>query len=81
MRVSLEISKYPLKEEYGTPILSFIDRLKSYPELHIKTNTMSTQVFGDYDDVHRILHKEMRESFDSPNTVVMVMKWVNADLE
>jgi uncharacterized protein YqgV (UPF0045/DUF77 family) len=80
MKISVEISKYPLQEEFGTPILSFIDRLKQYPELEVRTNSMSTQVFGDYDDMHRILQKEMRASFENPNTVVMVMKWVNADL-
>jgi uncharacterized protein YqgV (UPF0045/DUF77 family) len=81
MKISVEISKYPLKEEFGTPILSFIDRLKTYSELVVHSNTMSTQVFGEYDDVHRILQKEMRASFESPDTVVMVMKWVNADLQ
>ncbi|MEZ4949513.1 MAG: YkoF family thiamine/hydroxymethylpyrimidine-binding protein [Saprospiraceae bacterium] len=80
MRISVEISKYPLTPDYGNPILSFIERLKSYPELVVRSNTMSTQIFGEYEEVHSILQKEMKASFESPETVVMVMKFVNQDL-
>ena len=46
MRISVEISMYPLKDEYIPGIQAFIDRLNKYPELKVITNTMSTQVFG-----------------------------------
>ncbi len=80
MKASLEISMYPLNKEYGTPILDFIKRLNEYPDLLIKTNSMSTQVFGDYDKLMSIMTKEMKTTFEQDNTTIMVMKLINADL-
>jgi uncharacterized protein YqgV (UPF0045/DUF77 family) len=80
MKASVEISMYPLTKEYGTPILQFIHRLKEYPELEIRSNTMSTQVFGEYDDLMSILTKEMKASFSEELDTVMVFKIANLDL-
>ena len=80
MRISVEISKYPLDSEYGTSILDFIERLNKYPDIQVMTNSMSTQIFGSYDHIMEVLHKEMKTSFAKPETVIMVMKFVNEDL-
>ena len=80
MRASAELSMYPLDENYGNTILDFIHRLKAYKELEIKTNSMSTQVFGDYDFLMDTLKKEMKISFENQEAIVMVMKVVNMDL-
>lgn len=79
MKTSVEISYYPLNQEYVPPIRAFIDRINTYPELIVQTNGMSTQIFGEYDDVMRILTREIRESFENPHSV-FVMKIINADL-
>ncbi len=79
MKASVEISYYPLKEEYIPVISDFLDRLKSYEELVIKVNTMSTQVFGDYFRVMEVLTKEMHTSFRQPGSV-FVLKVINACL-
>ena len=71
---------YPLDDQYGTPILAFIERLKSAEGVVVKTNTMSTQVFGPYEVVMKLLEKEMKAAFDCDKTVVMVAKFVNEDL-
>ena len=80
MRISVEISKYPLDAKYGNAILDFIQRLNNHPEIKVQTNNMSTQIFGAYDQIMDILHKEMKASFAQPETIVMVMKFVNEDL-
>ena len=80
MKASIEISMYPLTEKYGTPILQFIHRLKEYPELEVRSNTMSTQVFGEYDDLMKIMTKEMKTTFEGVNETVMVFKIANLDL-
>lgn len=77
MKTSVEISMYPLDAEYGTPILKFIERLRQNDGLAIQTNTMSTQVFGEYDVVMNAIQKEMKVSFEENETVVMVMKVLN----
>lgn len=81
MIASLEISMYPLTNQYGTPILQFIERLKNYDALSVQSNTMSTQVFGPYDILLEALHKEMKLSFEEKHDVVMVMKIANLDLK
>ncbi len=80
MKVSVEMSYYPLKEEFVTPILDFIKRLNEYPDIKAETNGMSTQVFGDYFEVMEILTKEIHRSFENPHSV-FVMKIINADLQ
>lgn len=81
MKASVEISMYPLNEEYGTTILEFIHRLKQYEHLKVHSNTMSSQVFGDYDEVMSALTREMKISFEEDKTTVIVMKVVNLDLQ
>lgn len=79
MNASIEISMYPLTPEYGTPILDFIQRLKAHPDIVIKSNTMSTQLFGDYDKLMALLTKEMKTTFEQDQSTVMVMKILNID--
>jgi uncharacterized protein YqgV (UPF0045/DUF77 family) len=80
MKLSVEISKYPLADEYIVPIKDFIDRLNQHPELHVITNTMSTQVFGDFDVLMPILNTEMRDSFAKFKKMIFICKFINADL-
>ena len=80
MKASVEISMYPLDQDYERPILDFIARLRQYDGITVNTNTMSTQLFGDYDLLFSALTKEMKESFRKEPAVVMVMKVINAEL-
>ncbi len=80
MQASVEISMYPLDKEYGNYIIDFIQRLKGYPQLRVQSNTMSTQVFGAYDELMAALTKEMKTSFEEKQAVVMVMKVINMAL-
>ncbi|HLN53051.1 MAG TPA: hypothetical protein VK212_05040 [Lentimicrobium sp.] len=79
MRISVEISYYPLNENYKEPILRFIGSLKENTSLLVKTNTMSTQVFGEFDVVMGTIQQCIKKSFDLPHSV-FVMKIINADL-
>lgn len=80
MDLSVEISKYPLHEDYIPVIKDFIDRLNNYDQLTVIINTMSTQVFGKFDDVMKALSNEMKTSFAQEIKQVMVMKFINGDL-
>jgi len=80
MKASVELSYYPLKEDYIPSIQEFIDRLRTYSNISVETNGMSTQVFGDYDELMRILVLEMKKSMEIPSSV-FVMKVINADLQ
>lgn len=79
MKLSVEISYYPLNEDFKPKIKGFIKQLNSYSEIEVITTTMSTRVFGEYKAVMRILADEMEKSFENPHSV-FVMKFINADL-
>jgi len=80
MNTSVDISYYPLKEEFIPHIKNFILRLNGYETLRVETNGMSTQVFGDYDQVMYALTAEIKASFELPHSV-FVLKIINADLQ
>ena len=79
MKLSVEMSYYPLNEDFKPKIKAFIKQLNSYSEIEVITTTMSTRVFGEYKNVMRILTDEMEKSFENPYSV-FVMKFINADL-
>ncbi len=74
MHVAVEMSLYPLTSEFIPPILDFIERLKAHPGLTVVTNSMSTQVSGDYDAVFDALRAEIGHSLAGPRRAVLVMK-------
>ena len=76
MNIAVEISMYPLAEEYLPAIQSFIDRLRSNEKLQVLTNTMSTQVFGELDEVFATLQREIRASFAAGPRAVFVTKFL-----
>lgn len=80
MNISVEISYYPLKDEFKAAVLDFIERIQNYPNLEISRNGMSTQIFGEYNDVMSILTKEIKKSFELPSSIFF-LKIVNADLQ
>lgn len=80
MKLSVEISNYPLADEYVPAIKDFIHRLQQYSELEVYTNTMSTQVFGDHQVLMPILTEQMHQSFTQYGKMIFVIKFINADL-
>ena len=80
MKLSAEMSLYPLEEKYEKPILQFIDTLKSNPNLTVKVNTMSTQVFGEFDIVLDELKMAMKSAFSEELARILVVKFINSDL-
>jgi len=81
MEISVEISKYPLADDYIPAIKSFIDRLNQVEGLTIVTKTMSTQVFGDYDLVMDTLKEEMRLSWEQFGKSIFVCKFIGTNLD
>ncbi len=74
MHTTIEISLYPLDSDYIPSIKGFIDRLNTYPELKVTTNSMSTQIAGEHHRVFEILAQETAASFGEKGRKVFVMK-------
>lgn len=82
MKASIEISMYPLREGYVNDIKDFITRLNQHPDIIVETNGMSTQVFGDYDNVWNAVQQEIKVSYEKKQgSAVFIMKVVNAFLQ
>ena len=79
MRISVDISLYPLTENYVEPILAFINTLEANPKLVIKRNSLSTQVFGEYRDVMAAMNSEIEAVFAELPHSVFVLKLVGTD--
>jgi uncharacterized protein YqgV (UPF0045/DUF77 family) len=74
MHTAIEISLYPLNSDFIPPIKAFIDRLNTYPELNVVTNSMSTQVSGEHRRLFEILAQETEATFGESGRKVFVMK-------
>ena len=81
MLCSVEISMYPLKENFKPSIIVFIKNLRKYPFIKVTTNGMSTQVFGEYKRVMNAINTEMENTFINENSVVFNLKVINSYLE
>ncbi|HIE91299.1 MAG TPA: hypothetical protein EYQ56_06310 [Methylophilaceae bacterium] len=79
MRISLEISLYPLTEDYIEPILEFILQLETNEKLVVKRNSLSTQVFGEYRDVMDCIDREMEAVFEALPNSVFAIKFIGTD--
>ena len=80
MKCSVEISMYPVNNNYKPAIIDFIKRLRKHPFISIETNGMSTQVFGDYNRVMKAINSEIKNTFTKEGKVVFNMKVINGNL-
>lgn len=78
MKTSIEISFYPLNESYKVPIKKFIASLEESENIKVKSNSISTQVFGEYDDAMAAVTKCIKNAFELPNSI-FVLKVMNMD--
>lgn len=74
MKVSVDISLYPLKSSYREPIKAFIDRLSSYTNLEISYSSMSTVIYGDYAEIMSMLEKEIATTLQTLPKSVFIIK-------
>lgn len=65
MDIGVEISLYPLTEGFAPVIHDFIDRLSARGDLKVVPGSLSTQVFGEYEQVFAALRCELRATFEA----------------
>lgn len=80
MKLTAEISLYPLHDEYIPVIQEFIDKLNETTSLKVNTTSTSTQISGDYDSVMQCLNKEIKKSFETHGKAIFVCKLLMGDL-
>ena len=80
MRITVEISLYPLHDDFVPAIREFIVELRAQPGLEVLTNQMSTQLRGEIGAVMAALQAAMTATWAQGGTQVFVTKFLNADL-
>lgn len=78
MDISVELTFSPLQDDFEPPIISLIMALRN-SGLHIKENPLSTQVYGDYHLVMRVLNTEIETAFKAVEHGVLYMKIVKSN--
>jgi uncharacterized protein YqgV (UPF0045/DUF77 family) len=81
MRIVADMSLYPLKDGPVPEIIEFIRDLQEQDGIEIVTNQLSTQLRGDFDAVTAAINRCMRRTMAASNTVVLVVRYLNVDLE
>lgn len=80
MRVTAEMSLYPLQEKPIETILAFIEAITSEPRLEVVVNQLSTQVRGELGVVMGTITVAIERSFGAGGPQALVVKVLNADL-
>jgi uncharacterized protein YqgV (UPF0045/DUF77 family) len=81
MNITAEMSLYPLQDGPVPTIIDFIRALRSRDGIEVVSNQLSTQLRGEFDAVTGAINHCMRRAMAAPNTVVLVVKYLNVDLE
>lgn len=80
MRVTAEMSLYPLQGQPLERILAFIETIRADGRLEVVVNQLSTQVRGELAVVMRVLELAIERSFGGGGSQALVLKILNADL-
>jgi len=78
MNISVELTLTPLQDNYEPAIIHFIKKLRK-SNLKVLENPLSTQVYGDYDEVMHVLTNEIKEAFELIDRGLLYMKIVKSD--
>lgn len=81
MKIVADMSLYPLKNGPVPNIIDFIKELRIQDGIEIVTNQLGTQLRGEFEAVTGAINHCMRKAMEAPNTVVLVVKYLNIDVE
>ena len=80
MRVTAEMSLYPLQGQPLEKILVFIETIAGEPRLEVVVNQLSTQVRGELGVVMSTIAMAIERSFEGGGAQALVLKILNGDL-
>jgi len=72
MQVTVEVSLYPLTENFEQVVIDYIQEIKKTAEIKVEVNGLSTQIFGEYDLVMKTLAKVNKKTFEENKCVVQM---------
>ena len=78
MKISVELTLIPLQDNFEAPIIDFIKRLRD-SKFTVLENPLSTQIYGDYDELMPYLTNEIKASLAQQKNAVLNLKIVTSD--
>jgi uncharacterized protein YqgV (UPF0045/DUF77 family) len=78
MKISVELTLTPIQDDFEPAIINFIKQLRA-SGLTIIENPLSTQVYGDYDEVMSVLNEQIKIAFEAIDRGLMYIKIVKSD--
>lgn len=81
MEATIEISMYPLHQDYEPHIIAFINALKAHGTFKVRVNETATHLFGDFDAIFDALKVELKNSYAKHEKSVFVLKVLGANIE
>ncbi|ACV26574.1 conserved hypothetical protein [Kangiella koreensis DSM 16069] len=81
MKISVELSLYPLDDQFLPIIQDIVERLMGDKRVEAIVNTMSTQIFGDFESVMAVVNETIEYSFKTYGKQVFVAKFLNSDVK
>lgn len=78
MMVSVELSYYPLTDDFKPPVRKLVERLQN-SGVDVRPNSMSTHLFGEYQQVMDVLNEAMKWSFETYGKAAFVAKFIEGD--
>ena len=78
MKISVELTLTPLSDHYESIIKDFIKSLRQ-SEFKIIETPLSTQIYGDFNEVMRFLNKKIYNTFSNSENIIMNMKIIKSD--
>ena len=78
MKLSAELTLTPLKDDFIPTIKSFIKSIRE-SKFTVLENPLSTQIYGDFDDLMTFLIPETKAVFEKEDAVILQIKLVKGD--
>ena len=81
MKIVADMSLYPLKDGPIPDIIEFIKEMQVQDGIEIVTNQLGTQLSGEFEAVTGAINHCMRKAMEAPDTMVLVVKYLNISVE
>lgn len=72
MTATFELSLYPLIENYPPVVIGFIESLRSWKGVEVKTSGLSTTIIGEYTQIWNALGQLTQESLTETEGVLLI---------
>ena len=76
MNLSIELTAYPLEDEYLPVVEKYIKHLRSYKNIKIEVFPTCSVIFGKHDDVIEVLSSSIKWSVKQKNKIVFLSKFL-----